>query len=146
MIAERVLAAPGEGNPHEQVSCQDAALLAGALARSGLLVRRGTVVCVSRLALGERRAELRQAGALAVDMESVWLAPGASEGPFAVVRVVLDAPAHELLRPQMLPTALRAARALGRVARLLEGLVGRHGVHTVLSSQAPSGSNPRWAG
>ena len=76
-------------------------------------------MCVSRLALGERRAELHAGGAIAVDMESVWLAAGAGGRPFGVVRVVLDSPTHELLRPQAAAGALRAARALRRVAAAL---------------------------
>ena len=82
-------------------------------------VRTGDVVCVSKLALGERRAELHAGGAIAVDMESVWLAGGAGGRPFGVVRVVLDSPSHELMRPQALAGALRAARALRRVAAAL---------------------------
>ena len=49
-------------------------------------------------------------------MESVWLAAGAGRRPFGVVRVVLDSPAHELMRPQAAAGALRAAPALRRVA------------------------------
>ena len=82
-------------------------------------VRSGEIVCVSKIALGERRAQLLAGGALAVDMESVWLAAGAAGRPFAVVRVVLDSPSHELLRPQAPVGALRAARALRRVAGAL---------------------------
>ena len=37
-------------------------------------VRTGKLVCVSRLALGERRAELHAGGAIAVDMESATVA------------------------------------------------------------------------
>jgi 4-hydroxy-3-methylbut-2-en-1-yl diphosphate reductase len=85
-------------------------------------VRVGNVVCVSRLALGERRAELHAGGAIAVDMESVWLADAARERPFGVVRVVLDSPRHELMRPQAIGGALRAARALRRVAGALHEL------------------------
>ena len=55
-------------------------------------------------------------GALAVDMESVWLAAGAAGRPFAVVRVVLDSPSHELLRPGAPLGAVRTARALRRAA------------------------------
>jgi 4-hydroxy-3-methylbut-2-enyl diphosphate reductase len=58
---------------------------------------------------------------MAVDMESVWLAAGAGGRPFAVVRVVLDSPAHELLRPQATIGVLRAGRALRRVAGALHG-------------------------
>jgi 4-hydroxy-3-methylbut-2-en-1-yl diphosphate reductase len=134
VVAEAVLAAPDEGNPAERVPCVGTEVLAGALEYCGLSVRRGTVACVSRIAVGERRVQLSAAGALAVDMESVWLAPGAAHGPFAVVRIVLDSPSHELLRPALALNALRASRALGRAARALCALIDEHGVHTVFSS------------
>jgi 4-hydroxy-3-methylbut-2-enyl diphosphate reductase len=116
VVASEVLSAADEGHDQERVTCAGVERLAGALAAAGLPVRSGPVVCVSRLALGERRAQLHAAGAIAVDMESVWLAPGAAGRPFAVVRVVLDSPSHELLRPQAAAGALRAARALRRAA------------------------------
>jgi 4-hydroxy-3-methylbut-2-en-1-yl diphosphate reductase len=120
IVAEQVYAAGDEGHPpEERAVCAEARELAGRLAGAGLPVRRGEIVCVSRLALGERRAELHAAGAIAVDMESVWLAPAAGGRPFAVVRVVLDSPNHELLRPQAALGAIRAARALRRVAAAL---------------------------
>ena len=96
--------------------------LIGRLTGNGMKVRSGNVVCVSRLALGERRAELHAGGAIAVDMESVWLAAGAGGRPFGVVRVVLDSPAHELMRPQAAGGALRAAWSLRRVAAALADL------------------------
>jgi 4-hydroxy-3-methylbut-2-en-1-yl diphosphate reductase len=116
VVAEEVLAAEDEGHRPERVICQGVEELGAAFARSGLRVRGGPVVCVSRLALGERRAQLRKGGAIAVDMESVWLAAGAGGRPFGVVRVVLDSPTHELLRPQAAVGAVRAARALRRAA------------------------------
>jgi 4-hydroxy-3-methylbut-2-en-1-yl diphosphate reductase len=119
IVAEEVYAAPDEDDPPERVVCPHADELIGALARHRLQARGGRIVCVSRLALGERRAELRSGGASAVDMESVWLAPGAGGRPFAVVRVVLDSPSHELLRPQIAVQGPRAARALRRVAAAL---------------------------
>jgi 4-hydroxy-3-methylbut-2-en-1-yl diphosphate reductase len=51
-------------------------------------------------------------------MESAWLAAGAAGGPFAVVRVVLDSPSHELFRPQALAGALRAAGSLRRASAI----------------------------
>ena len=48
------------------------------------------------------------------------LAAGAAGRPFAVVRVVLDSPSHELLRPRAAAGAIRAARALRRVAGALQ--------------------------
>jgi 4-hydroxy-3-methylbut-2-en-1-yl diphosphate reductase len=121
IVAEAVLTASDAGHAPERVACADAGVLTAALRGRGMTVRSGEIVCVSKLALGERRAQLLAGGALAVDMESVWLAAGAAERPFAVVRVVLDSPSHELMRPQALAGALRAARALRRVAATLRG-------------------------
>jgi hypothetical protein len=52
-------------------------------------------------------------------MESVWLAAGAAGRPFGVVRVTLDSPSHELLRPRMAGAAVRAAGVLRRAAGAL---------------------------
>jgi 4-hydroxy-3-methylbut-2-en-1-yl diphosphate reductase len=122
IVAEEVYAATDEGHTEERVRCEMTAELLQRLTGRGLKVRKGNVVCVSRLALGERRAELLAGGAIAVDMESVWLAAGASGRPFAVVRVVLDSPSHELMRPQAAIGALRAAWTLRRVAGALHDL------------------------
>jgi 4-hydroxy-3-methylbut-2-en-1-yl diphosphate reductase len=119
IVAEEVYAAVDEGHPEQRVRCDLSAELIGRLTGLGLKVRAGNVVCVSRLAVGERRAQLLAGGAIAVDMESVWLAAGAAGRPFGVVRVVLDSPEHELLRPQAALGALRAAQALRRVAGAL---------------------------
>ena len=122
IVAEEVYAAADEGHAEQRVRCGLAGELVGGLTGRGLKVRVGNVVCVSRLALGERRAELHRGGAIAVDMESVWLAGAAGERPFGVVRVVLDSPRHELMRPQAIGGALRAAKALRRVAGALHEL------------------------
>jgi 4-hydroxy-3-methylbut-2-enyl diphosphate reductase len=120
IVAEEVYAAGDEGHPaSERIECAGAPELGGLLRDRGLRVRSGKIVCVSRLAVGERRAQLHKGGAIAVDMESVWLASRDRERPFAVVRVVLDSPTHELLRPQAAAGAVRAARALRRVASAL---------------------------
>jgi 4-hydroxy-3-methylbut-2-enyl diphosphate reductase len=124
IVADTVLAATDEDHRPEQVACAGVDRLIAAVERTGLPVRRGAIVCVSRLALGERRAQLHEAGAIAVDMESVWLARGAAGRPFGVVRVVLDSPSHELMRPQAAAGAVRAARALRRVAGALNGWPG----------------------
>jgi 4-hydroxy-3-methylbut-2-en-1-yl diphosphate reductase len=121
IVAEDVYAASDEGHSDERISCELTHELVGRLTGRGMKVRTGDVVCVSRLALGERRAELHAGGAIAVDMESVWLAGGARGRPFGVVRVVLDSPSHELMRPQAIAGALRAARALRRVSAALSG-------------------------
>ena len=119
IVAEEVYAAGDEGHAESRVRCDLSGELVQQLTGRGMKVRSGEVVCVSRLALGERRAELHASGAIAVDMESVWLAGGAGGRPFGVVRVVLDSPEHELLRPRAAAGALRAALALRRVAGAL---------------------------
>jgi 4-hydroxy-3-methylbut-2-enyl diphosphate reductase len=119
IVAEEVYAAPDEGHAEQPVRCELAQPLLARLTGLGMKVRAGRLVCVSKLALGERRAQLHAGGAIAVDMESVWLAAGAAGRPFGVVRVVLDSPSHELMRPQAVGGALRAALALRRVAGAL---------------------------
>jgi nucleoside phosphorylase len=116
VVADEVWAAADEGHDDRRVACEGAPALAAAVAGKGLRVRRGAIVSVARIALGERRAQLQEAGALAVDMESAWLAEGARGRPFGVVRVVLDSPSHELLRPGIAIWGPQAARALRRVA------------------------------
>jgi 4-hydroxy-3-methylbut-2-enyl diphosphate reductase len=58
--------------------------------------------------------------AIAVDMESLWLADAAGERPFVVLRVVLDTPSWELLRPGIVLDSLRALATLRRIAPALE--------------------------
>jgi 4-hydroxy-3-methylbut-2-enyl diphosphate reductase len=118
IVADEVLATGDEGHEPVRASCASPARLAAALSAAGLTVRRGPIVGVGRIATGERREQLRAAGALAVDMESAWLAAGAAGRPFDVVRVVLDSPSHELMRPQALGGALAAARVLRRVSAI----------------------------
>jgi 4-hydroxy-3-methylbut-2-enyl diphosphate reductase len=120
IVADELYAAGDEGHLEEPVLCARAGELLTMLAGRGMKLRPGRIACVSRLALGERRRELHAQGAIAVDMESVWLAAGAGARPFGVVRVVLDSPSHELLRPQAAAGAVRAARALRNVASSLD--------------------------
>lgn len=123
IVADEVYAAADEGHAEGAVGCALRDELVVRLTGRGLKVRCGRIVCVSRLALGERRAQLHAGGAIAVDMESVWLAGAAAERPFGVVRVVLDSPSHELLRPGAVFGALRAARALRTVSAALNDMV-----------------------
>jgi 4-hydroxy-3-methylbut-2-enyl diphosphate reductase len=117
VVADEVSAADDEDHDARPIPCDGAGELAAVVAGRGLRVRRGPIVSVARLALGERRAQLHARGAIAVDMESAWLAAGARGRPFGVVRVVLDSPSHELLRPRLIVSGPRAALALRRVAR-----------------------------
>jgi 4-hydroxy-3-methylbut-2-enyl diphosphate reductase len=115
--------------------------LAAALESHGLRVRRGTIVSVSRPVRGSRRrAALHALGAIAVDTESAWLARGLygrdPDGqPFGVVRVVVDTPTRELMRPlATLRGGIRASLVLRRVAHAVDELIREHGVHTVFGA------------
>lgn len=131
VIADELL--DGEQPGVERLTCPSAQPLADALERCGIAVRRGGVVSVARIAHGETRVELRERGAIAVDMESAWLAAGARGRPFAVIRVVADTPSREVTRPLLtLVGAGRAALSLRRTAAALEGLVREHGVERIL--------------
>jgi 4-hydroxy-3-methylbut-2-en-1-yl diphosphate reductase len=124
--------APNIAQP-ARFSCPSAGPLAAALQRRGIAVRQGAVVSVARIAHGEKRVELRERGAVVVDMESAWLAAGARGRPFAVIRVVADTPSREVTRPLLtLAGAARAALSLRQVAAALEDLVREQGVHSVL--------------
>jgi nucleoside phosphorylase len=134
VIADELL--DGECDTQERrIACPSGEPLALALERRGIAVRRGTVVSVAHIARGETRTKLRERGAIVVDMESAWLAPGALQRPFAVIRVVADTPSREVTRPLLtLAGATRAALSLRRTAAALEELVREQGAHTVLGS------------
>ena len=88
----------------EAVACSSAPL-AAALRRLGVdRVRVGPIVSADHIVRDGERAALSANGAIAVDMESAWVAKAASEAgrPVAVLRVVVDTPGREL--------ALRRAR------------------------------------
>lgn len=100
------------------VACPSAPLLAGALRALGLTVHVGPIVSTDHVVHNPERAELAETGALAVDMESAMLA-GATDGPFAVVRVVVDTPSQPLLRPATMHTGPVALGVLARVGPAL---------------------------
>jgi 4-hydroxy-3-methylbut-2-enyl diphosphate reductase len=110
VVADTVLGPDGE-----RVECAGAEQLAAALLKGGMTVRRGVVASVERIAMGEARTRLRERGAAAVDMESVWLAQAGSGRPFAVLRIISDTPGRELTRP--LATVAGVARASAGLAR-----------------------------
>ncbi len=71
-----VLASEVRG-PTGTTTCSDPSILAGVLRRGGLRVHVGPIASSQRLVLRDRRRALQRTGALAVDMESAWLAPAA---------------------------------------------------------------------
>ena len=105
----------------ETVPCADPAILAGVLRRDGMRVHVGPVASSEKIVRGERRRELRRTGALAVDMESAWLAPLVHGRPFITLRVVLDTGLRELHRPlRTITGAAIAYRGLRRACALAE--------------------------
>jgi 4-hydroxy-3-methylbut-2-enyl diphosphate reductase len=114
------------------IECPTAGLVAGALRRRGLNVHEGPLAGTSRLVRGAARAELRATGAIAVDMESAWLAAAAAGRPLAVVRAVLDTPSRELLNPFALAGGtVRAFRALRAAAGVLDAWGRAAGPRTI---------------
>lgn len=139
VVAEQVVALDEHGSPSgEPIRCRGTDGLADALSNWGLEVRRGLVASVDRIVTGEARERMLACGALAVDMESAWIAAAARGRPFAVVRVLSDTPDREL-RQRLpvgppLPTlgdAARATAALRRTAKALGALSRQNRLHTV---------------
>jgi 4-hydroxy-3-methylbut-2-en-1-yl diphosphate reductase len=96
------------------IDCAAASLLAGALRRAlGVTVHLGPIATSSHVVGAAERARLATTGALAVDMESAYLAAASNGRPIAVVRVVVDTADAPLWR---LGTAARGIKAL-RVLR-----------------------------
>jgi 4-hydroxy-3-methylbut-2-en-1-yl diphosphate reductase len=140
IVADRLLRNAVTGRderPVEPTACAGADALAATLASRGLRVRRGMVVSVAQPVRGRRRTEFRMRGAIAVDMESAWLAFGLEGWPFGVVRVVVDTPARELrLSPATLTGGMRAAVVLRRAAGAVDELVRECGVHTIFGTDS----------
>jgi 4-hydroxy-3-methylbut-2-enyl diphosphate reductase len=114
--------------PTGTTACPDPTILAGHLRRGGFNVRVGPVASTQRLVVRERRRALARTGALAVDMESAWLAPEARAQPLVTLRVVLDTHRNELHRPlRTLAGAARAYRALRGACELVEEWAGAIG-------------------
>ncbi|HEY2696224.1 MAG TPA: 4-hydroxy-3-methylbut-2-enyl diphosphate reductase [Pseudonocardiaceae bacterium] len=100
-------------------ACPSAPLLATALRAAGLTVHTGPIRSADHVVHGAERAELASSGALAVDMESAFLAEAAGDGPLAVVRVIVDTPGKPLLSPATLTGGYTAYQALAKVGPVL---------------------------
>lgn len=105
--------------PTGTTACADPAILAGVLRRGGLNVRVGPIASSQRLVIRERRRALQRSGALAVDMESAWLAESAGGRPLAVMRVVVDGAGRRLTDPRIAIDGVRALRSLRRCSSVL---------------------------
>jgi 4-hydroxy-3-methylbut-2-enyl diphosphate reductase len=79
--------------------------------------RVGPIISLDHIAGPAERARLGDA--LAVDMESYWLAQHAGDRPLAVVRAVVDRAGRHLLDPRTPAAGIAGLLALRRVASLL---------------------------
>jgi len=122
-VGEVVVASEVSVEGGAPVPCEHEGLVAALRAR-GISARVGPVVSVDHVVRGDEREALRRSGALAVDMESGWLAAAAAGRPFAVLRVVLDAPGREIVRPGVALDAFKAFRRLTEVAPALSEWTG----------------------
>ncbi|MER5363402.1 1-hydroxy-2-methyl-2-butenyl 4-diphosphate reductase [Streptomyces sp. NPDC002785] len=104
----------------DSTDCTGTGLLAEALARAvpGRTVHTGPLTGSAHVVRGHERAELRATGAIAVDMESAATLRAALRSgprPVAAVRVVVDAPEHELVRIGTIRGGISAFRVLRAV-------------------------------
>ena len=106
----------GAGAPR---TLESAKPLARALEARGIAVHLGPILSLDHVGRRAERESLAATGALAVDMESAWLAALADELPFAVLRVVSDGPGHELFSTRVFANGIRALRALRAAAPAL---------------------------
>ncbi|MFF5965324.1 1-hydroxy-2-methyl-2-butenyl 4-diphosphate reductase [Streptomyces collinus] len=100
--------------------CVGTELLVKELARAlpGRTVHTGPLTGSDHVVRGPERSALRATGAIAVDMESavtLQSAVRAGERPVAAVRVVVDAPEHELVRIGTVRGGISAFRVLRSV-------------------------------
>ncbi|MFE0917578.1 MULTISPECIES: 5'-methylthioadenosine/S-adenosylhomocysteine nucleosidase family protein [Streptomyces] len=107
-------------DPAGTVPCTGSDFLVKALMRSvpGRTVHTGPLTGSDHVVRGQERSDLLTTGAIAVDMESaatLLSAVRAGERPVAAVRVVVDAPEHELVRIGTLRGGISAFRVLRSV-------------------------------
>lgn len=110
---------------------------AAASASLGPVVHTGPVATVRKLVRPAEREALAARGVVAADMESSFLLGGSAEDrPWAVVRVVSDAPGHELLRPGIVRNGLKAYTSLKVVAPVLSAWL--RGPHPAAAPDVPA--------
>ncbi|WP_055690129.1 1-hydroxy-2-methyl-2-butenyl 4-diphosphate reductase [Streptomyces prasinus] len=107
-------------DPRGSVPCVGTDLLVRELARvaPGRTVHTGPLTGSGHVVRGHERSELLATGAIAVDMESaatLLSAVRAGARPVAAVRVVVDAPEHELVRIGTVRGGISAFRVLRSV-------------------------------
>nr|WP_237703093.1 MULTISPECIES: 4-hydroxy-3-methylbut-2-enyl diphosphate reductase [Protofrankia] len=131
VVADEVRTADGSVSAR----CLSAPLLAGELRRAGLTVHVGPVVSVPRLAVGTARTELAATGAIAVDMESAQVAPGANGVPLAIIRVVVDTAEQPLGRLDLARRGIAGLRTMMTFGPVLERWAAAVGPRQVLLAE-----------
>jgi 4-hydroxy-3-methylbut-2-enyl diphosphate reductase len=112
-------------------TCPAAPVLAGELLRRGMRVRTGPVLTVDGVVHDPvRRRRLAATGALTVDNESAHLT--SADDTTAVVRVVVDTPAHPLLRPGTPARGISALASLRRAAPVMNAWAAALGERELL--------------
>ncbi|MFI1068671.1 1-hydroxy-2-methyl-2-butenyl 4-diphosphate reductase [Streptomyces puniciscabiei] len=107
-------------DPRGSVACVGTELLVKELVRilPGRTVHTGPLTGSDHVVRGHERSDLLATGAIAVDMESaatLLTAVRGGERPVAAVRVVVDAPEHELVRIGTVRGGISAFRVLRSV-------------------------------
>jgi 4-hydroxy-3-methylbut-2-en-1-yl diphosphate reductase len=95
-------------------------------------VHVGPIASVDRVMTRTERTALRAGGAIAVDMESAWLADAAGGRPLAVLRVVVESSERELRDPRTVVAGVRALASLRRTRAALAEWAHAVGPHRVL--------------
>jgi 4-hydroxy-3-methylbut-2-enyl diphosphate reductase len=95
-----------------------------ALRGRGLAAHSGPIHSTDRITPPAERARLAAAGAIAVDMESAWLAEAAAGRPLAVLRVVVEPAGRRLVDPRTLVAGPRALATLRRAGGALDEWAG----------------------
>jgi 4-hydroxy-3-methylbut-2-en-1-yl diphosphate reductase len=111
----------------EVINLPAAELIATELRRTGLHVHTGPLASSTSYVRPRNRSALRTTGAVAVDMESAWLARALGERPLAVVRTIADG--HH---SGPVFGGARALSALLRVRPALERWARASGTRTVV--------------
>ncbi len=107
LVVGNALYAPDGAEP---IVLPEAEAVAASLRSHGRDVRVGPVACSTSIVHGDARAALAAGGALAVEMESVWLARVLDGHPLVVIRAVGDTEKHGFILGNL--RALAALRGL----------------------------------
>jgi 4-hydroxy-3-methylbut-2-en-1-yl diphosphate reductase len=118
--------------PDGVVALPSAQALAQAFHACGMTTHSGPILSLDHVVRGDERTRLAAAGYVAVDMESYWLLADLGGRPACVCRVVLDAPAHGVIRGGARGDWLRAYRTLKLIRPVLETWARSLGPRSVL--------------